>query len=290
MALRLGILTPVLSARANYPDWMIHGSIDDAAVVVEAAERLGYDFCTCSEHIALPLAEVTKRHLTYWDPLASFSYLAAATSTIRFVTWLVVLGYHHPLDLAKRYGQLDRMSDSRLVLGVGVGSLKEEFDLLGAQFEGRGDLADDAIRAIRAVWGRNTATYHGTHYDFSDFWVQPCAPRTEIPIWVGGRTRRSLRRAIELGDGWAPFALTPAEINTTLKWGRSLPAWETRSNRPFEVLYRSEPLDPIADPDGARRELQAAQDCGATMLAATIQADSRAQYLDQLASLRSLST
>ncbi|OAP25318.1 MULTISPECIES: LLM class flavin-dependent oxidoreductase [Amycolatopsis] len=68
----------------------------------------------------------------YWDPFATFGFLAACTSRIRLVTQVLVLGYHHPLEIAKRYGTLDAVSGGRLVLGPGAGSLREEFDLLGA--------------------------------------------------------------------------------------------------------------------------------------------------------------
>ena len=182
---QLGIMTPILSWRAGAPDWVQQGGIDDVAEIVSAAERLGYAFCTCSEHAALTRAERERRSRAYWDPLASFSYLAARTSSIRLLTWLVVLGYHHPVALAKRYGQLDLMSNGRLVLGVGVGTLKEEFALLGAPFEDRGPRADDAIRAIRAIWGQPWATYAGTHYDFADWWVMPHAPANQAadPGW-----------------------------------------------------------------------------------------------------------
>ena len=246
--MQLGIMTPILSWRAGAPDWVQQGGIDDVAEIVGAAERLGYAFCTCSEHAALTRGERERRSWAYWDPLASFSYLAARTSSIHLVTWLVVLGYHHPVALAKRYGQLDLMSNGRLVLGVGVGTLKEEFALLGAPFEDRGPRADDAIRAIRAIWGQPWATYAGTHYDFADWWVMPHVPRTKLPILVGGRTRRSLRRAIELGDGWAPFALNLDQIQETLAWGRSLDGWAHRGETRFEVLARSPRLDPSGDP------------------------------------------
>ena len=74
----------------------------------------------------------------YWDPLATFGYLAARTERIRFATHVLVLAYHHPLEIAKRYGTLDRVSNGRVILGVGVGTLKEEFDLIGAPFDDRG--------------------------------------------------------------------------------------------------------------------------------------------------------
>ena len=139
MALKLSIGTPVVTINPKvHAEWEETASIEDVARIAEAADRLGYQHLTCSEHIALPAAEIARRGSRYWDPLATFGYLAARTSQIRFATSVLVLGYHHPLEIAKRYGTLDQVSNGRLILGVGVGTLEEEFDLLGAPFDQRG--------------------------------------------------------------------------------------------------------------------------------------------------------
>ncbi len=104
----------------------------------QTAEGLGYYHLTCSEHVVIPTDVAPERGSRYWDPLATFGYLAAVTSRIRLATNVLVLGYHHPLEIAKRYGTLDQVCAGRLVLGLGVGSLEEEFDLLGAPFGDRG--------------------------------------------------------------------------------------------------------------------------------------------------------
>jgi len=101
----------------------------------------------------------------------------------------LVLGYHHPLAIAKRFGTLDRVSGGRLVLGVGVGSLTEEFELLGVPFADRGRRADDAIAALRAAIGRRKPEYHGPYYSFSDLVVDPHAVTANVPIWIGGNAR-----------------------------------------------------------------------------------------------------
>src|SRR6202011_2576133 len=134
---------------------------------------------------------------TYWDPLPTFGYLAARTERIRFATYVLVLGYHHPLAIAKRYGTLDRISNGRLILGVGVGSLHEEFELLGADSPDRGARGDDALRALRTSFGRRQPEYHGEFYDYEGVLVDPCGMQQTVPLWIGGRTARSLRRAVE---------------------------------------------------------------------------------------------
>ncbi len=92
--------------------------------VAAAADRLGYHHLTCAEHVIVPTGIATVRGGRYWDPLATFGYLAALTSQIRLATNVLVLGYHHPLDIAKRYGTLDQVSHGRLILGLGVGTLR----------------------------------------------------------------------------------------------------------------------------------------------------------------------
>src|ERR1700758_3890485 len=152
---KLSVATPIVTMLPQTSgDWEKTASIEDLAQIAEAADRLGYHHLTCSEHIALPAAERNRRGTRYWDPLATFGYLAARTQQIRLVTHVLVLGYHHPLEIAKRYGTLDRVCNGRLILGVGVGTLQEEFELLGAHFNDRGERADDALRALRSSLGK----------------------------------------------------------------------------------------------------------------------------------------
>src|SRR6476660_2559076 len=128
--------------------WEETASFAVAGTIAQAADAVGDHHLTCSEHVAVPVDVATVRGARYFDPLATFGYLAACTQSIRLATHVLVLGYHHPLEIAKRYGTLDVVSGGRLVLGLGVGSLREEFDLLGAQFDDRGARGDDALREI----------------------------------------------------------------------------------------------------------------------------------------------
>ena len=125
--LPVGILTPVVTMLPNaHAAWEEEGTIDDVAAIAQAADGLGYDHLTCSEHVVVPVDVAAVRGSRYWDPLATFGYLAALTNRIRLATLVLVLGYHHPLEIAKRYGTLDQVSGGRLVLGLGVGSLAED--------------------------------------------------------------------------------------------------------------------------------------------------------------------
>ena len=206
--MRLGITPPLFTMTPNgHAPWEVDAGFDEVVPLVEAADRLGYEYVTCSEHVIIPDDVAAVRGGRYWDPLATFGYLAARTERIRFATYVLVLGYHHPLAIAKRYGTLDRISNGRLILGVGVGTLQQEFELLGADFRDRGARGDDALRALRTSFGRRQPEYHGEFYDYEGVLVDPCGVQQTVPLWIGGRTARSLRRAVELADGWAPFGL-----------------------------------------------------------------------------------
>ncbi|MCU0268134.1 MAG: TIGR03619 family F420-dependent LLM class oxidoreductase [Acidimicrobiales bacterium] len=283
MTLPLGVITPVLTKlpRSHAP-WEDTAGIEEVARVAETADRLGYHHLTCSEHVAVPTAVADRHGSRYWDPLATFGYLAARTTRIRLATHVVVLGYHHPLAIAKRYGTLDRISGGRVVLGVGVGSSAEEFALLGASFEDRGARADDAIRALRAVFGHERPEYHGDHFDIEHWEVDPCGSQQPPPIWVGGYTKRSLRRAVELGDAWVPFGLSPEQLVDALAAARTTDAWARRT-RPLDVIpWTDPPLDPLGDPVGARRALESHPALGATMLNIRLVHRSLAHYQEQL--------
>jgi probable F420-dependent oxidoreductase len=287
--LRLGLTTPVLSLLPDaHAPWEVEGTIEDVAALAAAADRLGYDHLTCSEHVVVPTAVAAERGSRYWDPLATFGYLAAVTSRIRLATNVLVLGYHHPLEIAKRYGTLDQISGGRLVLGLGVGSLREEFDLLGAPFDDRGPRADDALSALRASLSERLPDYDGRYYRYSDVVLDPCARQSSVPLWIGGRGARSLRRAVELGDGWAPFGIRAVEVASMLAAARDTPAWAARTG-PLEVVLRNgRPLDPVDDESGARRIVDRLVEAGATSLQLWFTHRSPTHYLEQLEAMTTM--
>ena len=279
---KLSVATPVVTMLPRSSgDWEKRASIAELARIAEAADRLGYHHLTCSEHIALPAAEQTRRGARYWDPLATFGYLAARTQRIRLATHVLVLAYHHPLEIAKRYGTLDKVSNGRLILGVGVGSLKEEFELLGAPFDDRGRRGDDALRALRASLSVAEPAYHGEFYSFGGMVVDPCAVQDRVPIWVGGRTLRSLRRAATLADGWAPFNVSLHQVREWLSRFELRPGFEV-------VVPPPAPLDPINEPERTRDVLGDAAAHGATIVSAVFHHTSLQQYLENLHALAEL--
>jgi probable F420-dependent oxidoreductase len=266
---------------AAHAAWEEDGSIDDVAAIASAADRLGYDHVTCSEHVVVPVDVAPARGGRYWDPLATFGYLAAVTERIRLTTAVVVLGYHHPLAIAKRYGTLDKVSGGRLVLGVGVGTLREEFELLGAEFDHRGPRADDAIAALRTSLSTNRPAYDGRYYRYEGMELDPCAA-PGVPIWVGGRTARSLRRAVGLADGWCPFGLRAEEVGSMLDHARRSTHWSARAHPLDVVLQNGRPFDPSGEPEGVAHAVDRLVEVGATGLQLRLVHHSPAHYVEQL--------
>jgi probable F420-dependent oxidoreductase len=289
--MRVGIVTPVLTRLPRaHAQWERDAGITEVERLVVEAERLGYDHITCSEHVAVPVTVAEERGATYWDPLSVFGYLAARTSSIKLATFVLVLGYHHPLAIVKRYGTLDVVSRGRVILGVGVGSLQEEFELLDAPFDGRGERGDDAIRAIKASFGQPRPEYHGPHYDFAGFVVEPAGARPDVEIWIGGRTGRSLRRAVELADAWAPFGLSRQDIADLLERARTTDAWAARS-APLEILVQpTPPVDPLGAADDTRARVDRLREAGVTGMSLRFVHHSVDHYCEQLAAMQELLT
>jgi probable F420-dependent oxidoreductase len=287
---KLGIITPVLTQFPGvHGAWEPTGTIEDVARIAQAAERFGYELMTCAEHIAIP-ARIpeggTNPGSCYWDPLATYGYLAAHTSRLRLATIVLPLPYHHPLEIAKRYGTLDRICGGRLILGVGTGYLKPEFAVLGASFEDRNERSDDAIRALRASFGRREPEYHGTFFDFSGMLIDPCGVQERVPIWIGGNTRRSLRRAVELGDAWYPFGVTPEQVSTWLGLAKETDAWQQR-DEPVQV-YLGTRVDPLGARDDTAATLRSLRDAGAEGVMLRFVHDTLDQYLGQLEAMPAL--
>jgi probable F420-dependent oxidoreductase len=286
---RLGIITPIviLLPRAHNA-WEVDATVDDLVAVAQAADRLGYHHLTASEHIAVPVDVESRRGKRYWDLLSTLSYLAAVTDRIRLATNMIVLPYHHPLEIVKHYGTLDRLSAGRLILGVGVGSLAEEFAMLGRELDGRGARADDAIRAIRAAWGQREPVYSGPHWSFGDVVVDPAGVQAQPPVWVGGRTFPSLRRAAALGDAWVPFIIGPEDVAAMLARVRDTPEWAGR-DRPLDVALWPEPvLDPLVEPERVVEQAEEHLALGATILNYRFPSRSVPHHLEQMEALTTL--
>lgn len=177
--------------------------------MVQAAEESGFWGVTAPDHIVAPTAWARAGGGEHWpDPFTLLGFVAALTTELRLITHVIVLPYRSPYAVAKAIASVDHLSGGRAVLGVGSGYLREEFEILGASFEDRGRITDEAIRTIKGCW--TDGDIPGIEARIAPQPVQPGGP----PIWVGGNSMRALRRAVELGDCWAPFNLTDEQLSS----------------------------------------------------------------------------
>jgi probable F420-dependent oxidoreductase len=173
--------------------------------VAQAADRLGFFYVSACDHVAIPRDKAAAMSTTWYDPIATLGFVAAATTTVRLLTSVLVLPYRHPLVAAKAFATLDALSGGRVILGVGAGHVEQEFAALGVDFAARGRLTDEAIDLIRAAFTDEWPAHDGAVWHAHDLGVRP-RPRQQPrpPIWIGGNTPAALRRVARRGDGWIP--------------------------------------------------------------------------------------
>ena len=187
-----------------------------AVALATAAEAAGFESLWTVEHVvvphdyasAYPYARDGKmpggEDFSLPDPLVWLTWVGAHTSTLRLGTGIVVLPQRNPVILAKEVATLDVMSGGRVLLGVGVGWLEEEFAIIGASFPDRGRRTDEYIEAMRALWSQDMASFSGETVSFRDAILRPRPVKGRVPVIIGGHTPAAARRAGRLGDGFFP--------------------------------------------------------------------------------------
>lgn len=195
-----------------------------AAEFARTAEEAGFESLWTVEHVVVPSGYESQypydpsgkmpggEDFDIPDPLIWLTWVAAATTTIRLATGILILPQRNPVVLAKELATLDQLSGGRVELGIGVGWLEEEFDAIGVPFSERGKRTDDHVAAMRALWGEEKATFHGEFTSFDDCIARPRPVNGTIPVHVGGHTDIAARRAGRLGDGFFPGRGEPAEL------------------------------------------------------------------------------
>jgi len=185
-------------------------NLEAIRVMTRALEEAGFAAALTSEHPA-PSAEWLHNDPAGHDcvdPLVALSFVAANSTRLKVFTNILVLPYRNPFMTAKAAATLQVLSDNRLLLGVGVGYQKEEFDALGVEYKARGALTDEAIETIRMAWAGGSVVKQGRNFNAIGNEPRP-VPTTPPPIWVGGGSDRALRRAAQWGDGWLPYFSVP---------------------------------------------------------------------------------
>jgi probable F420-dependent oxidoreductase len=194
---------------------------DDLVRFAQQAEALGSYCLTIADHVIVPKDISVPYPYTvdgkypgtgyHLETLSTMGFLAGATQRIRFATSVMILPYRNPIVTAKMLASLDVLSGGRVIVGVGVGWMKEEFENIRTEpFSERGKVTDEYIAAFRELWTSENPTFEGKYCRFSDivFLPKPVQKPT-IPIWIGGHSKQAIRRAARLGDGWHPIGGVP---------------------------------------------------------------------------------
>ncbi|MCI3948231.1 MAG: putative F420-dependent oxidoreductase, Rv2161c family [Acidimicrobiales bacterium] len=231
-----------------------------ARAIATIAEEAGFESLWTVEHVVVPAGYRS----TYPydpsgkmpapddtplpDPFVWLAFVAAATSRIKLGTGIAILPQRNPLIAAKEVATLDRLSGGRVLLGVGAGWLKEEFEALGVPFERRGRRLDEHIGAMRALWADEKASYDGELVRFAPCTMSPRPAAGRVPIHIGGHTDVAARRAGRLGDGFFPGTADLDELASALRVMRQAAEEAGRDPDAIEVTTGG-PLDA----DGIKR-------------------------------------
>jgi len=217
------------------------------------AERIGFDSVWVNHHV-INIGYVHDRlgQQPYHDALIVLTWLASQTSRVQLGTSVLVMPYLHPMVLAKELATLDHLCGGRLVVGLGVGSLPEENDVLGSDYDARGAYSNEFIQVMLRLWTQERASFEGEHFSFSDVVTSPKPlQQPHPPIVIGGNRAPALRRVARLGDGWHPLGVSPDGVAERLITIRAEAAAVGRVGIPSVVQVRR-------DIDGIEPELVAA--------------------------------
>jgi probable F420-dependent oxidoreductase len=260
-----------LAFGVHLPVWGPGATRDALLTLSRRVEAMGFDSVWASDHVVIPF-EIRSRYpynatgqfplpptTNFLEPLTALALVAGATERVQLGTTVLVLPHRHPVLAAKALATLDHLAPGRVILGAGVGWMREEIELLGAPFDKRGAWTDEAIRIMQACWRHERVSYRGQFFSFPEIGFAP-RPARPIPIWIGGHSPRAMRRVAELGDGWHAAFATPAVMREGLaklseacaKVGRD-PASVTLSVR--MALAAKRPAGDVLDELKALREV-----------------------------------
>ena len=169
------------------------------------AEVLGFDALFVNDHVIVDDSPRSASWRNVYDPLMVLSYVAARTSKVKLGTSVLIMPYRNPIVTAKMFATLDQMSEGRAIAGIGAGWSEAEYDALGEPFRQRGARTNEYLRLWKACWEPGPTTFHGRFFSFDNMHVNPKpVQQPHPPIWIGGSSHASLRRAARFAEVWAP--------------------------------------------------------------------------------------
>ena len=272
-------------------------SPDGISQIARAAEQAGFYSAYVTDHPFPVQRWLDGGGHHALDPFVALSFAAAATHTLRLQTHILVLGYRNPFLLAKAVLSLDVLSRGRLVVGVGAGYLRGEFEALGATFDRRGELASEAIAALKAALAEEDVAFSGTGYQARGNTMLPRpVQRPHPPLWMGGNSRPAIRRAVDHCEGWLPFpnpramakfTRTPAlesdeDLLGRLSYARRY-ADEAGRKSPLQIGYSLESMAGSETPSAEHLErTRVLRDYGVDWLAIGFPDRDRSGYIDSI--------
>jgi probable F420-dependent oxidoreductase len=220
---------------------------DQLIQIARFAEDMGFHGLMSGDHAVYPESIVPNYPYSesgvppmqaddeYPDQTAIFAAMAAVTNTLLFTCGVYVLPLRNPHEVARASATLAILSDNRFVLGVGIGWMKEEFDIYGVDFHRRGKITDEIIEVLHKLWDGQMVEHHGAHFDFPRVQLSP-APQTHPSIYVGGSSQIALRRAARVGNGYIGAGTAPDDVGPLLQRLNTLRTEYGRDHRPFEAM------------------------------------------------------
>ena len=206
---------------------------DELCRFAQRADELGLGSLWSGDHIVLPTAGTDQYPYTadgsfprpvsapFLEMITVLSYVAACTKNIRIGSTVIILPYRNPVVQAKMFASLDVLTGGRVICGVGVGWLEKEFETLQVPYAERGPISDECLAVFKCLWTQDDPKFHGRFFNLEgiQFYPKP-VQKPHIPIWIGGHTRRAIRRTVAYGDAWHPTRHTPDWVASHLPYLR----------------------------------------------------------------------
>ena len=240
----------------------------DIGAIAKKAEDLGFESIWIAEHPVIPVQTTSKYGGTpdgsipasmndMADPFICLAIASATTSKIMLGTSICLVPEHNPLIQAKQIAALDFHSGGRFIFGIGTGWLREETEIMGGDFDHRWTQAREAIEAMKELWTKDEAEYHGHYYDFPPVKVFPKpAQKPHPPVFLGGAAKNVFKRVVSYGDGWMPVRATPESIRAGRATLDELADAAGRDPESIQILVYGA---------SSRDEIKQMEDAGATM-------------------------
>lgn len=263
-SVEFGIGLPVVQqVPAHAQIWEATAGPAELVRVARAADRLGFAWIGCSDHIAVPASYAPRMGATWYEPATTLAFLAAATARVRLLSHVLVLPYRHPLLAAKMFATLDTLSGGRVIIGAGSGHVAPEFRSLGVDHGARAAISDEYLDALTVALEHDVSSFDGRFVRWRDMLVAPRpVQQPRPPIWVGGNSAATARRAGQRADGWIPWQIGAADFAARAAVARA--AHHERQRPGAFALVAPLAAGRVDDPAALRQEITTWRAAGAT--------------------------